>query len=40
MEYQKVVNLLNNESNKPLKFRTRNRVELNDDIRGGYSPNK
>ena len=38
MEYQKIVNLLNDESNKPSKFRTR--VEINDDIRGTYSPNK
>ena len=45
MEYQKIANLLDNEvalsaSNKPSKFRTRNWVEINDDIRGAYSPNK
>ena len=40
MEYQKIANLLNDESNKPSKFRTRNWVEINDDIRGVYSPNK
>ena len=40
MEYQKIANLLNNESNQPSKFRTRNWVEINDDIRGAYSPNK
>ena len=40
MEYQKIVNLLDSASNKPSKFRTRNRVEINDDIRGAYSPNK
>ena len=40
MEYQKMANLLNDESNKPSKFRTRNWVEINDDIRGAYSPNK
>ena len=40
MEYQKIANLLNDESNKPFKFRTRNWVEINDDIRGAYSPNK
>ena len=40
MEYQKIANLLNDESNKPCKFRTRNWVEINDDIRGAYSPNK
>ena len=27
-------------SNKPSKFRTRNWVEINDDIRGTYSPDK
>ena len=40
MEYQKISNLLNDQSNKPFKFRTRNWVEINDDIRGAYSPNK
>ena len=32
MEYQKIANLLNDESNKPSKCRTRNWVEINDDI--------
>ena len=40
MEYQKIANLLNVASNKPSKFRIRNWVEINDDIRGAYSPNK
>ena len=40
MEYKKVANLLNNASNKPSKFRTRGWVEINDDIRGAYSPDK
>ena len=40
MEYQKIANLLNNESNKPSKFRTKNWVEINDDVRCVYSPNK
>ena len=40
MEYQKIANLLNDESNKPSKFRTRNWVEINDGIRDAYSPNK
>ena len=31
MEYQKIVNLLNDGSNKPSKFRTKNWVEINDD---------
>ena len=40
MEYQKIANLLNDGSNKPSKFRTRNWVEINDNVRGIYSPNK
>ena len=40
MEYQKIANLLNNATNKPSKFRSRNWVEINDNIRGAYSPNK
>ena len=40
MEYQKIANLLKDESNKPSKFRTKNWVEIDDDIRGAYSPNK
>ena len=40
MEYQKIANLLNNELNKPSKFRTRNWVDINDDITSEYSPNK
>ena len=40
MEYQKIANLLNSESNQPSKFRTKNWVEINDDVRGVYSPNK
>ena len=40
MEYQKIANLLDSSPNKPSKFRTRNWVEINDDIRGAYSPNK
>ena len=40
MEYQKIMNLLDNASNQPSKFRTKNWVEINDDIRGAYSPNK
>ena len=40
MEYQKIANLLDSASNKPSKFRTKNWVEINDDIRGAYSPNK
>ena len=40
MEYQEIANLLEDESNKPSKFRTRNWVEINDDARGTYSPNR
>ena len=40
MEYQKIPNLLENASNEPSKFRTRNWIEINDDIRAAYSPNK
>ena len=40
MEYQKIANLLNDGSNKPSKFRTKNWVEINDDVRGVCSPNK
>ena len=40
MEYQKIANSLNDESNKPSKFRKRNWVEINDNIRGACSPNK
>ena len=40
MVYKKIGNLLNDKSNKPSKFRTRNWVEINNEIRGAYSPNK
>ena len=45
MKHQKIANFLDkkvalNEWNKPSKFRRRNWVEINDDIRGVYSPNK
>ena len=40
MEYQKIANFLNDALNKPSIFRTRNWVEINDDIRGAHSPNK
>ena len=40
MECQKIENFLNNESNQPSKFRTKNWVEINDDVRGIYSSNK
>ena len=40
MEYRKIVNLLNNESNKPSKFRTSNSIEINDESRGTYPVNR
>ena len=40
MEYQKIANLLNDRSNKPSKFRTKNWVEINDEARGTYFHNK
>ena len=40
MECQKIANLLDTTSNQPSKFRTRNWVEINDDIRGAYSSYK
>ena len=40
MEYKKIANLLDNESNQPSKFRTRNWVEKNNEARGEYSPDK
>ena len=40
MEYQKIITLLDNESNQPSKFRTKNWIEIDDDLRGVYSSNK
>ena len=39
MEYQKIANLLNDESSQPSKFRTRNWVQINDESRGTYTSN-
>ena len=36
MEYQKIINLLDNTMNQPSKFRTRNWVEINDESKGKY----
>ena len=36
MEYQKIMNLLNNTSNQPSKFRTRNSIEINNESRRKY----
>ena len=40
MEYQKTTNLIDNASNQPCKFRTKNWVEINDQSRGTYSANR
>ena len=34
MEYQKIINLLDNTSNEPSKFKTKNWVQMNDKSRG------
>ena len=39
MEYQKIINLIDNTPNKPTKFRTKNLVEINDDSRGTCNTN-
>ena len=40
MEYQKIANLLDNASNQPSKFRTKNWVEMTDESRGTYFVNR
>ena len=37
LEYQKITNLLDNTSNLPSKFRSKNLVKINDDARGAYN---
>ena len=39
MEYQKIINLLDNTPNQPSKFRTKNWVKINDDSHGTYNTN-
>ena len=39
MEYQKIINLLDNKTNQPPKFRTKHWVEINDESRGTYNAN-
>ena len=36
MGHQKTINLLDNTSNQPTKFKTKNWVEINNDLRGTY----
>ena len=37
MEYQKLVNLSDNKTTKPSKFKTKNWVKVNENARGTYS---
>ena len=39
MEYQKIINLLENTPSQPTKFRTKNWTEINNDLRGTYNTN-
>ena len=39
MEYQKIANLIDDTSNQPSKFITKNWVEINDESRGTYNVN-
>ena len=36
MEYQKIINLLDDTTNEPPKFRTRNWVKINDESKGKH----
>ena len=36
MEYQKIINVLDDITNQPSKFRTRNWVEMNDEAKRRY----
>ena len=37
MEYQKIINSLNNTPNQPSKFKTKYWVKINDESRGTYN---
>ena len=39
MEYQKIAKLIDDASNQPSKFKTKNWVETNDESRGTYNVN-
>ena len=39
MEYQKIANLIDDASNQPSKFKTKNWVEINDESRGTCNVN-
>ena len=36
MEYQKITNLLDNTSNQPYKFKTKNWIDISDDRNGTF----
>ena len=40
MEYQKMINLLDDKTNQPCKFRTRDWAEINDESKGRYDNSK
>ena len=40
MEYQKIINLLDNTLNQPYKFRAQNWVEINNDSHGTYNTDR
>ena len=39
MEYQKIINLLNNTPNRTCKFRSKNWIKIKDESRGTYNNN-
>ena len=39
MKYQKIANLIDDTSNQPSKFRTKNWIDINDESRGAYNDN-
>ena len=39
MEYQEIANLIDDASNQPSKFRTKNWIEINDESRGTFNVN-
>ena len=39
MEYEKIINLLDNTTNQPNKLKTKSWVEINDDSRRTYNTN-
>ena len=39
MEYQNIANLIDDASNQPSKFRTKNSIEINDESRGTHNVN-